>query len=55
MHSAADVVWVVVLGFGWGLFGRKKRWGGPVEIYTRSPVPVEAIYGLTLGVGGVFF
>ena len=55
IYSAADVVWVVVLGFGWGLFGRKKRWGGPVEIYTRSPVPMEAIYGLTLGVGGVFF
>ena len=55
IYSAADVAWVVVQGFGWVLFGRKKRWGGPVEIYTRSTVPMEAIYGLTLGVGGVFF
>jgi hypothetical protein len=53
-YSAADVVWVVVQGFGWGLFGRKKRWGGPVEMHARSPVPMEAIHGLTLGVGGAF-
>jgi hypothetical protein len=55
MYSAADVAWVVVQGFGLCLFGRKKRWGVPVEMYVRSPVPMEAMYGLTLGVGGVFF
>ena len=43
---------------GWGLGGvclAGNRLGGAVETYIRSPVPMEAIYGLTLGVGGVFF